>query len=114
MNAVEKGAYLLAALQNLEQQWGQRYVHPLFKPGHFSLHPGVISGGPHGAMVPFFISEFCRIEYSILYPPDVDAASIKAEITSFVRRAESLDPWLAGRRGGAAGRTRTRSRRTGR
>ncbi|HEY7938176.1 MAG TPA: M20/M25/M40 family metallo-hydrolase [Candidatus Limnocylindrales bacterium] len=95
VNAVEKGAYLLAALQNLEQQWGQRYVHPLFKPGHFSLHPGVMTGGPHGALVPFFISEFCRIEYSILYPPDVDADVIKAEITSFVRRAESLDPWLA-------------------
>jgi len=94
-NAVEKGAYLLAALQNLEQQWGQRYLHPLFKPGHFSLHPGGISGGPYGAMVPFFISEFCRIEYSILYPPDVASETIKAEITSFVRRAESLDPWLA-------------------
>jgi acetylornithine deacetylase/succinyl-diaminopimelate desuccinylase-like protein len=96
VNAVEKGVYLLTALQHLEQQWGQRYVHPLFKPGHFSLHPGVISGGPYGAVVPFFISEFCRIEYSILYPPDVDAEAIKAEITSFIRRSESLDPWLAG------------------
>jgi acetylornithine deacetylase/succinyl-diaminopimelate desuccinylase-like protein len=95
VNAIEKGVYLLTALQDLEQQWGQRYVHPLFKPGHFSLHPGVITGGPHGAAVPFFISEFCRIEYSILYPPEVPVEAIKAEITTFVRRAESLDPWLA-------------------
>ena len=95
VNAIEKGAYLLAALQNLEQQWGQRYVHPLFKPGHFSLHPGVIEGGSYGAAVPFFISEYCRIDYSILYPPDVPAATIREEIEDYVRRASALDPWLA-------------------
>ena len=95
VNAIEKGTYLLAALQDLEQQWGQRYSHPLFKPGHFSLHPGVIEGGPHGAAVPFFISEYCRIEYSILYPPDVSVATIRAEIEEYVRRVSALDPWLA-------------------
>ena len=94
VNAIEKGVYLLTALQDLEQQWGQRYVHPLFKPGHFSLHPGVISGGPHGAMVPFFASEFCRIDYSILYPPDVPSDEIKRGIEDFVARASALDPWL--------------------
>ena len=95
VNAIEKGAYLLGQLQLLEQLWGQRYLHPLFKPGHFTLHPGVISGGPHGALVPFFISEFCRIEYSILYPPDVDVEAIKGEIEEFVRQSCGLDPWLA-------------------
>ena len=94
VNAIEKGVFLVNQLQNLEQIWGQKYVHPLFKPGHFSLHPGVISGGPHGALVPFFVSEFCRIDYSILYPPNVASDEIKAEIEEFVRRACSLDPWL--------------------
>jgi acetylornithine deacetylase/succinyl-diaminopimelate desuccinylase-like protein len=93
-NAIEKATYLLSALQDLEQQWGQRYTHPLFKSGHFSLHPGVIEGGPHGAGVPFFISEYCRIEYSILYPPDVPSDRIRAEIEEYVRRACALDPWL--------------------
>jgi acetylornithine deacetylase/succinyl-diaminopimelate desuccinylase-like protein len=94
VNAVEKGVYLLNMLQHLEQRWGQAYLHPLFKPGHFSLHPGVIVGGPHGALVPFFSAEFCRIEYSILYPPDVGAAPIIEEIEGFVRDASGLDPWL--------------------
>ena len=111
--------YLLAALQNLEQQWCQRHVHPLFGPGHLLRHPGIITGGPYGAMVPFFISEFCRIadftgfghpvsrelgrgrfsemrsriEYSILYPPDVGADVIKAGTSPFIGRSESLDPW---------------------
>jgi acetylornithine deacetylase/succinyl-diaminopimelate desuccinylase family protein len=95
VNAIEKGTYLLTALQTLEQQWGLRYSHPLFKPGHFSLLPGVIEGGPHGAAVPFFISEYCRIDYSILYPPDVPAVSIRDEIERFVEAASALDPWLA-------------------
>ena len=94
VNAVEKGVYLLTMLQHLEQQWGQSYIHPLFKPGHFSLHPGVIVGGPHGALVPFFSAEFCRIEYSILYPPDVGAGPIIEEIERFVTDASRLDPWL--------------------
>jgi acetylornithine deacetylase/succinyl-diaminopimelate desuccinylase-like protein len=94
VNAIEKGVYVLTALQHLEQQWGQDYVHPLFKPGHFTLHPGVISGGPHGALVPFFASEFCRIDYSILYPPDVPSNEIERVIENYVARACSLDPWL--------------------
>ncbi len=94
VNAVEKGIYLVSMLQHLEQQWGQRYRHPLFKPGHFTLHPGVIVGGPHGALVPFFSASFCQVEYSILYPPDVDAEAIMAEIAAFVEDACRLDPWL--------------------
>jgi acetylornithine deacetylase len=94
VNAVEKGVFLLTMLQRLEEQWGQSYRHPLFKAGHFSLHPGVIVGGPHGALVPFFSSEYCRIEYSILYPPDVGAAPIIEEIERFVADACRLDPWL--------------------
>jgi acetylornithine deacetylase len=94
VSAIEKGVYLLTALQHLEQQWGQKYTHPLFDPGHFSLHPGVITGGTHGAQVPFFISEFCRIDYSILYPPMLSSLAIEAEIEEFVGRASSLDPWL--------------------
>jgi acetylornithine deacetylase/succinyl-diaminopimelate desuccinylase-like protein len=94
VNAIEKGVYLLEALQHLEQQWGQRYSHPLFGAGHFSLHPGVIIGGPHGALVPFFSSEFCRIEYSILYPPQVGSGPIKEEIEAFLKDASRLDPWL--------------------
>jgi acetylornithine deacetylase len=94
VNAVEKGVYLVTMLQHLEQQWGQSHNHPLFKPGHFSLHPGVIVGGPHGALVPFFSAQFCRVEYSILYPPDLGAEPIKAEIEQYVADACRLDPWL--------------------
>ena len=94
VNAIEKGVYLLNMIQGLEQQWGQTRSHPLFKPGHFTLHPGVIVGGPHGALVPFLTSEFCTIEYAIWYPPQEDVEEIKREVEEFVGNAARLDPWL--------------------
>jgi acetylornithine deacetylase/succinyl-diaminopimelate desuccinylase-like protein len=40
------------------------------------------------------IREFCRIEYSILYPPQGGAEPIQREIEAFVDGACRLDPWL--------------------
>ena len=94
VNAVKKGVFLLTMLQELERQWGQTKTHPLFTPGWFSLHPGVIIGGPQGILVPFMISQYCTIEYSILYPPQETVDDIKAEIEEYVRDAAQLDPWL--------------------
>jgi acetylornithine deacetylase len=94
VNALEKGVYLLTMLQELERQWGQSKSHPLFRPGWFSLHPGVIVGAPEGIMVPFMISTYCNIDYSILYPPNEPVEDIKAEIEQFLLAASQLDPWL--------------------
>lgn len=94
VNAIEKGVYILTALQRLEEQWGQSKRHPLFKPGHFTIHPGVIQGGPSGVLVPFIISEFCTIEYAIWYSPDESAEAVREEIEEYVFAAARLDPWL--------------------
>lgn len=94
VNAVEKGVYILTALRQLEEQWGQSKRHPLFRPGHFTIHPGVIQGGPFGVMVPFVISEFCTIEYAIWYSPDESPEAVQQEIEEFVHLAAQLDPWL--------------------
>ena len=69
VNAIDKGVFIFNCIQKLEQEWGLTKKHPLFKPGHFTLHPGVITGAPHGVGVPFFISEFCTIEYAIWHHP---------------------------------------------
>lgn len=94
VNAIEKGVILLQALQNLEEQWGQSKAHPLFSPGHFTIHPGVITGGPEGILVPFLFSEFCTIEYAIWYPPDALVERVQHEIEEYVMAASQLDPWL--------------------
>ena len=94
VSAIDKGVFLLEAIRKFEDQWGLTKKHPLFKPGHFTLLPGVISGAPHGVQVPFFIPDYCTIEYCIWHHPDEDAEKIKEEFTRFVHRAAELDPWL--------------------
>ncbi|PYV15880.1 MAG: hypothetical protein DMG07_08835 [Acidobacteria bacterium] len=94
VNAIEKGVFILNALQRLEEQWGQTKSHPLFRPGHFTIHPGVIVGGPHGILIPFLVSEFCTIEYAVWYPPQAEVAAVKDEIEQYVLDASRLDGWL--------------------
>jgi acetylornithine deacetylase/succinyl-diaminopimelate desuccinylase family protein len=94
VNAVEKGVKILQALQELEQQWGIEKRHPLFNPGHFTIHPGVIEGGPFGVMVPFIVSEFCTIQYAIWHHPEQSLESVKREIEDYVKGVARLDPWL--------------------
>lgn len=94
VNAIEKGVKIMAAIRELEDEWGITKRHPLFKPGHFTIHPGVITGGPHGVLVPFIISQFCTVEYACWFPPDEDPEAIKAEIAEHVHRASQLDSWL--------------------
>ena len=94
VNAIEKSFVIIDALRRLEEEWGITKRHPLFRPGHFTIHPGVISGGPHGALVPFIISQVCTIEYACWYNPDEDVEAVKAELATQIERACQLDSWL--------------------
>ena len=94
VNAIDKGVDMFNAIRRLEDEWGQTKRHPLFPPGHFTIHPGVVAGGPKGVAVPFFISEFMTIDYCCWYHPDEDPEDVKQEITEHVMRAAQLDPWL--------------------
>ena len=94
VNAIDKGVFLVNAIRKLEDEWGLTKKHPLFKPGHFTLLPGVISGAPHGVQVPFFISEYCTIEYCIWYHPDEDPADVRREFETYIEHAAQLDEWL--------------------
>ncbi len=94
VNAIDKGIYLYQAIRQLEDQWGQSKRHPLFAPGHFSIHPGVVTGGPRGVLVPFLVSELMTIEYCCWYHPEEDPAQVRQEIEEHVARAAALDPWL--------------------
>jgi acetylornithine deacetylase/succinyl-diaminopimelate desuccinylase family protein len=95
VNAIDKAVYIFNSLRQLEDTWGLTKQHPLFAPGHFTIHPGVITGGPRGVLVPFVVSEFATIEYCIWYHPEEDPAAVQKEIEDHIRGAAQLDPWLA-------------------
>jgi len=94
VNAIDKGIYIFEAIRRLEDEWGQTKKHPLFAPGHFTIHPGVIQGGPYGVLVPFVISEFTTIEYCVWYHPDEHPDDVKREIETHIAGAAALDGWL--------------------
>jgi acetylornithine deacetylase/succinyl-diaminopimelate desuccinylase family protein len=92
VSSIDKAMVVYEGLRRLEEEWGQTMQHPLFpRPGHFTLHPGVITGGPNG---PFVVSDESRLEYAIWYPPQLDAAAVKREIEAQVERFAETDPWL--------------------
>jgi hypothetical protein len=80
VNAIDKGVAMFQAIRALEDEWGQTKHHPLFPPGRFTLHPGVVTCGPKGVPVPFFISEFITIEYCCWYHPDEDPEDVGREV----------------------------------
>lgn len=94
VNALEKGVKIIEALQELEQQWGLSKTHPLFKPGHFVIHPGIMKAGPTGVLVPFIISDYCEIDYCIFYHPRQSYESVKREIQAYLRSVCSRDTWM--------------------
>ena len=96
VNALEKGVKVIQALQDLEQQWGISKKHPLFKPGHFVIHPGIMKAGPTGVLVPFIISDYCDIDYCIFYHPRQKYDSVRREVESHLKSACSRDTWLRG------------------
>lgn len=94
VNAIDKGFEIFQAIRKLEDEWGQTKSHPLFAPGHFTIHPGVVVGGPVGVLVPFVVSEVMTIEYCVWYHPDDKPEDVQREIEEHVHRAAQLDPWL--------------------
>jgi len=94
VNAIDKGVQIFNAIRQLEDQWGQTKKHPLFAPGHFTIHPGVVTGGPTGVLIPFVVSEFMTIEYCLWYHPEDDPEDVKREVEDHVATAAQLDPWL--------------------
>ena len=95
VNAIEKGVKVLEMLQALEQQWGITKRHPLFNPGHFVIHPGVIDGAPHGHRYVAVVPDYCDIDYAILYNPADTPEQVKREIEDYVLTGSKLDTWLA-------------------
>jgi len=92
VSSIDKAMIIYDALRKLEDRWGQTKSHPMFtRPGHFTLHPGVITGGPSGA---FVISDESRIEYAIWHSPYDSEEEVKKEVEEQINLFAQTDPWL--------------------
>ncbi len=92
VSSIDKAMIIYQGLRKLEDRWGQTKSHPMFtRPGHFTLHPGVITGGPSG---PFVISDESRIEYAIWHSPYDSEEQVKREVEEQIDLFAQTDPWL--------------------
>ncbi len=92
VSSIDKASLVMEGLRQLEEEWGQTKSHPMFtRPGHFTIYPGMVRGGPNG---PFVISEESRVEYAIWHAPQDPVEDVKAEIEAHITRVADTDPWL--------------------
>ncbi len=91
VNAIEKAAKLLAAVQELERHRGNTKVHPLLPKGITTINPGMISGGSPALST---MADSCVIGLSLKYLPDESAEDVKREFEEYIEAVAAADPWL--------------------
>ncbi len=95
VNAIEKSAIVLAAIETLRAEWRRRpeKKHWCLSPG--DIVPTMIAGGVWVVTYPPSCTITCDIQY---LPGEVDAqgtgAAVEAEVRSWIDRAAGEDPWL--------------------
>jgi acetylornithine deacetylase/succinyl-diaminopimelate desuccinylase family protein len=94
VSAIDKGFLVYEGLRRLEQEWAFSKRHPLYRPGQFTIMPGIVAGGTTGVQFPLFVPEFMQSEYLVWYPPDEDPDSVMHEIEAHVARVAATDGWL--------------------
>jgi acetylornithine deacetylase len=94
VSAIDKIMLVYQSLLEMEREWGVSKRHPLFRPGHFAIYPGVFVGGPKSGLVPYFIADEARIEYVVIYHPEDQVEGVRAAIESRVAEASAQDGWL--------------------
>ncbi len=94
VNAADLTHALQAALSELEADWIANKTHPLFRPGSFTIHAGVVQAAPDAGPMPFGLAEHGILEYIVWHSPDDDADAVRAEVENCVERVADADPWL--------------------
>lgn len=102
VNALEKGAKILAAVQDLERAWAVRKVHPLLPAGITTINPGVMAAGSGGGAngMPNIMTavsnmpDYCSLELSLKYLPNESTADVRAEFEEYIHRVAQTDEWL--------------------
>ena len=102
VNAIEKAAKVLAAVQEYERHRGNTAVHPLMPLGITTINPGMIAGGsggeldgrPRTTLAYSNMSDFCVLGLSLKYLPSEDRDEVRAAFEAYIAAVAATDPWL--------------------
>jgi acetylornithine deacetylase len=93
VNAIEKMAIVLAAVERLREHWAQRPQHPYLSPG--DCVPTIIAGGQWLVSYPASCTLECHIEYLPDRADDAGYGSlVEREFEQWIAEAARRDPWL--------------------
>jgi acetylornithine deacetylase len=97
VNAFEKAQKIIAALKELEHEWGFTHIDPegLAPVGFAAMNLGVVHAKPVGVEVPFIIPDACELGYAVWRNPKDSYEDVVREIEDRVAKAAATDPWLA-------------------
>jgi acetylornithine deacetylase len=103
VNALEMGVKFIAAVQELERDWGRRKYHPLLPPGITTINPGVMIAGagigedgrPQVLNNPAIIPDTCVMEFDLKFLPDENKEAVRREFEDFVHHWAAADSWLS-------------------
>ncbi|MEM7798922.1 MAG: M20/M25/M40 family metallo-hydrolase [Chloroflexota bacterium] len=100
INAIEIGMQFIEAVQQLEKDWGRRFVHPLLPAGITTINPGVIHGGvglgedglPIVRVNPAMIPDTCVIDFDFKFMGDFEER--KQEFEGLIDGMAASHSWL--------------------
>ncbi len=101
VNAIEKAAKVIAAVQDLERTWARKKSHPLLPYGITTINPGVMIGGaskgqegPEITTNPAITPDSCIIEFDLKFLPNENVKEVKEEFENFIKQVSLTDDWL--------------------
>jgi acetylornithine deacetylase/succinyl-diaminopimelate desuccinylase family protein len=102
VNAIELGARLLAAVRELETEWGVTRQFSGMPPGMNTISPGVmVAGAGHGPdgmptilSNPAIVPDTCAIDFDLKFLPHESSAEIRREFEACIARFAQSDSWL--------------------
>ena len=102
VNAIEKGAKILAAIGELEREWAVNKVHPLVPDGLTTISPGVMAAGSGRGEdgLPLVMSaianipDYCVMDFDLKYLPSEKTEDVRAEFEDYIARVAQGDSWL--------------------
>lgn len=92
VSAIEKAAFVLEALGELERRRGEEWNHPLYRevPIPFTINVGTIQGGAWPSMVP----EHVAFEGRMGVAPGETLQQARCSMEDFLAGLEERDPWF--------------------
>ena len=102
VNAIDLGTQLLAAIRDLERDWGLRKKHELLPPGITTINPGAVQAGaglgedglPEILTNPAIVPDVFVADFDLKFLPTEKPKDVRREFEDFIAAFAAQNSWL--------------------